>query len=295
MQNYARVITDDPTDRELDYSIPPSWAGKVYIGSRVKVPLRSREILATVVALVDQPSVPEPKIMSALVSESPILNKSLLALARWMAEYYCCPVESAIRSLLPEVIRKAKLGFKRERIISLSGEILETELKALETKAPRQAQVLRFVIERAEPIGWRDLQQRAATTDRTIQQLVDRHLLQVELETTDRDPYADERFVSNSALQLNAEQKIVLEAVVQSVETRDNRPILLHGITGSGKTEIYLQAIDYCLTHGLGALVLVPEISLTPQTVERFKMRFQKFITLGYLASCKNPSPETIR
>src|SRR6202048_844858 len=139
MQNYARVITDDPTDRELDYSIPESWVGKVYIGSRVKVPLRSREILATVVALVDTPSVPEPKIISGLISESPILNKSLLALARWMAEYYFCPVESAIGSVLPEVIRKAKLGFKRERIVRIGREIIESEFKTLEVKAPRQA------------------------------------------------------------------------------------------------------------------------------------------------------------
>ena len=132
MQLYARVVTDDPTDKELDYSIPQSWAGKVYIGSRVKVPLRSREILATVVALVDIPSVPEPKFISALVSESPILNKSLLALARWMAEYYCCPVESAIRSLLPEVIRKAKLGFKRERIVSINRGISGDGTRSLE-------------------------------------------------------------------------------------------------------------------------------------------------------------------
>src|ERR1700730_4331912 len=160
MQNYARVITDDPTDKELDYSIPPSWAGKVHNGSRVKVPLRSREILATVVALVDTPSVPEPKIIAALTSESPILNKSLLALARWMAEYYCCPVESAIRSLLPEVIRKAKLGFKRERIVLVNPKISEAELKALEAKAPRQAHVLRFAIEINEPIRGKDVQKR---------------------------------------------------------------------------------------------------------------------------------------
>jgi primosomal protein N' (replication factor Y) (superfamily II helicase) len=275
MQTYARVITDDPTDKELDYSIPQSWAGKVHIGSRVKVPLRSREILATVVALVDTPSVPEPKIISALISESPILNKSLLALARWMAEYYCCSVESAIRSLLPEVIRKAKLGFKRERIVSVNREIAATELKTLESKAPRQAQVLRLVIEVGEPIRWRELQQRAATTDRTIQQLIDRGLLQVELETADRDPYANERFIPNAALELNTEQSEALKTVVQSVEARETRPILLHGVTGSGKTEIYLQAIDHCLKQDLGALVLVPEISLTPQTVERFKMRFQ--------------------
>ena len=275
MPDYARVITDDPTDKELDYSIPESWAGKVHIGSRVKVPLRSREILATVVALVDTPSVPEPKIILGLVSENPILNKSLLALARWMAEYYCCPVESAIRSLLPEVIRKAKVGFKRERIVSLGREISETELQSLEVKAPRQAQVLRFLIEEAGPIRWRELQQRVSTTDRTIQQLVGRNLLQVEFETTDRDPYGSERFVSSTALEMNPDQKKALEMVVRSVEARDNRPILLHGVTGSGKTEIYLQAIDHCLKQDLGALVLVPEISLTPQTVERFKMRFQ--------------------
>src|SRR3984893_248038 len=275
MQNYARVITDDPTTTRSDYSIPHSWAGKVHIGSRVKVPLRSREILATVVALVDTPSVPEPKTISALISESPILNKSLLALARWMAEYYCCPVESAIRSLLPEVIRKAKLGFKRERIISVSREFSQEELQALEVKAPRQAQVLKYVLELAEVIRWRELQERAATTHRTVQQLGDLGFLQVKFENTDRDPYANEHFVSSVAIQLNSEQKNALEMVVQAVDARDNRPILLHGVTGSGKTEVYLQAIDRCLKQDLGALVLVPEISLTPQTVEHFKMRFQ--------------------
>jgi primosomal protein N' (replication factor Y) (superfamily II helicase) len=275
MQHYARVITDDPTDKELDYSIPPSWTGKVQIGSRVKVPLRSREILATVIALVDTPSVPNAKNISALISESPVLNNSLLTLARWMAEYYCCPVESAIRSLLPEVIRKAKLGFKQERIVSVNREVSQTELGALEKKAPRQAHVLRAAMEVGVPIRWRKFQQNAGTTDRTIQQLVDRGLLRVELEKTERDPYANESFIPSLPLVLNPDQKQALDLVVQSVDARDNRPILLHGITGSGKTEVYLQAIDHCLKQDFGALVLVPEISLTPQTVERFKMRFQ--------------------
>jgi len=275
MQRYARVITDDPTDKELDYSIPPAWAGKVQIGSRVKVPLRSREILATVVALVDTPSVPKAKNISALISESPVLNNSLLTLARWMANYYCCPVESAVRSLLPEVIRTAKLGFKQERVVSATREISETELGDFQKKAPRQAHVLRAAIEVGIPIRWRELQQNARTTDRTIQHLVDRGLLRVDLEKSERDPYANESFIPSVPMALNSDQKRVLDLVVQSVDAKDYRPILLHGITGSGKTEIYLQAIDHCLKQGFGALVLVPEISLTPQTVERFKMRFQ--------------------
>jgi len=275
MQLYARVVTDEPTDKELDYSIPESCIGKVHVGSRVKVPLRSREILATVVALVDTPSVSEPKLISALISDTPILNKSLLALARWMAEYYCCSVEAAIRSVLPQVIRKAELGFKRERIVSVNNEISEEGLQGFRAKAPRQADVLQFAIAVAEPLPWRELLLRAATTDRTIQHLVDRGFLRVQLETANRDPYANERFVPSTALELNSDQKQALEIVIQSVKAGDSRPILLHGITGSGKTEVYLQAIALCLSQGLSALVLVPEISLTPQTVEHFKMRFQ--------------------
>jgi primosomal protein N' (replication factor Y) (superfamily II helicase) len=274
MQLYARVITDEPTTKELDYSIPESCIGKVHVGSRVKVPLRSREILATVVALVDAPSVNEPKPIVALISDSPILSKSLLALARWMAEYYCCSVEAAIRSVLPQVIRKAEVGFKRARIVSVNNAISEEGLQRFRAKAPRQAHVLQFAIAVAEPLQWRELQLRAATTDRTIQHLVDRGFLRVELETANRDPYANERFVPSTAYELNSDQKQALEIVIQSVKAGDSRPILLHGITGSGKTEVYLQAIAHCLRQGLSALVLVPEISLTPQTVEHFKMRF---------------------
>src|SRR6516225_8776185 len=131
MQHYARVITDDPTDKELDYTVPEPWVGKVHVGSRVKVPLRSREILATVVALVDTPSVPDPRFFLELISERPILSKSLLRLARWMADYYCCPVEVAIRSVLPQVIRKAELGFKKERVLTVSREIPKEELATL--------------------------------------------------------------------------------------------------------------------------------------------------------------------
>jgi primosomal protein N' (replication factor Y) len=275
MHRYARVITDDPTDKELDYAIPELWAGKVHIGSRIKVPLRSREILATVVALVDTPSVASAKNILAIVSETPIMSGSLLELARWMADYYCCSIESAIRSVLPQVIRKAELGFKRERYVSIQRRPTEDELLQLETRTPRQAAVLKVALAETEPILWRELQLRAMTTDKTIQQLVNRGWLVVQMEIAARDPYAGERFVPNIALTLNQSQSISLSAVIASIESKNSQPILLHGVTGSGKTEIYLQAIHECLASGRGALVLVPEISLTPQTVERFKMRFR--------------------
>src|SRR5262249_55348657 len=134
MQHYARVITDDPTDKELDYAIPEPWVGKVHVGSRVKVPLRSREILATVVAPVDTPSVRYQRFVLDLIDEGPILTESLLRLARWMADYYCCPIEPAIRSVLPQVIRKAEIGFKRERVLTADRAIPQEELSKLETR-----------------------------------------------------------------------------------------------------------------------------------------------------------------
>src|ERR1700737_2711054 len=263
MQQYARVITDDPMDKELDYAIPEPWAGKVHIGSRIKVPLRSREILATVVALVDSPSVPNPRFFSELISERPILTKSLMGLAWWMAGYYCCPVEAAIRSILPQVIRKAELGFKRERVLTVNREISGEELPKLAAKAPRQAEVMRIAMEITAPVRWRELQLRAATTDRTIEKLVDRDWLRVDLENSPRDPFANEQFVQSTPLTLNPSQREALETIIQSIGTRDARPILLHGITGSGKPELYFQEIHHCLQQGLGALMLVPEISLT--------------------------------
>src|SRR5579864_6327685 len=105
MPLYARVVTDDPTNKELDYLVPAPWESKIHVGSRVKAPLRSRDSLATVVALVDESAAPGIKSLTALVSEEPVLDAHMLQLTRWMADYYCCPLDAAVRCALPQVIR----------------------------------------------------------------------------------------------------------------------------------------------------------------------------------------------
>ena len=97
MPLYARVVTDDPTNKELDYLVPPPWESKVHVGSRVKVPLRSRNSFATVVELVAESAAPGIKTVTGLVSEEPVLDPRMLQLARWMADYYCCPLDAAVR------------------------------------------------------------------------------------------------------------------------------------------------------------------------------------------------------
>ena len=276
MQRYARVVTDDPTDKELDYFIPPAWKSKVHVGSRIKVPLRNREVLATVTAILDETAAPNPRAIAQLLSEKPILNAELLRLARWMSEYYCCSVEAAIRSTLPQVIRHASLGFKRTRTVQVARRPDPVELEQLATRAPRQAEIFRLLLNETGPIRWSDLVEQGKTTDRTIQQLVKRGWLEIHFETHDRDPFAADQYVPTQPIPLNAAQSAALSIVITTMQEENRKPILLHGVTGSGKTEIYLQAIKECLDLGRGALVLVPEITLTPQTVERFKARFPR-------------------
>ncbi|HEY0790107.1 MAG TPA: DEAD/DEAH box helicase, partial [Chthoniobacterales bacterium] len=274
MQRFARVITDDPTDKELEYVIPDGWTNKIQAGSRVKVPVRSREMLATVVALAETASFPDLRPISAIVSPEPVLSQAMIDLARWMADYYCCTLDVAFRSAIPQVIRRAEVGFKRERFLEPVRELSAEEQAKLDRRSPRQAAVYHQLLGATAPVRWADARHEAGTTDRTLQQLVERGLVKVSVQNAGRDPYGDETFIPSQPLELNAEQHAALKLVLASVEACDSRPILLHGVTGSGKTEVYLQAIQECLRGQRGALVLVPEISLTPQTVERFKMRF---------------------
>jgi primosomal protein N' (replication factor Y) len=111
--------------------------------------------------------------------------------------------------------------------------------------------------------------------NQTLRALAKRGLIELREEAVERDPHADEEFIATTNLELNAEQVLALSKITAALATPDTaKPILLHGVTGSGKTELYLQAIRTALERGRSAIVLVPEISLTPQTVERFKSRF---------------------
>src|SRR5207237_6932412 len=120
-----------------------------------------------------------------------------------------------------------------------------------------------------------DLLRQTSLDNQTLRALVKRGLAELREEAVVRDPHADEQFVATSNLVLNPEQLLALKEITQALDLPESAsPILLHGVTGSGKTEIYLQAIRAALERGRSAIVLVPEISLTPQTVEGFKGRF---------------------
>src|SRR3984893_4778292 len=272
---YVRVIIDRAIQRQLDYSVPETLAERIGIGSRVRVPFRDKSALATVLATLDQSDAKGIRPIEALVGEAPILSGSLLELAKWMSAYYCCPLETVMRSLLPQVIRRAEVGWKKQLVVQPLAKIEPDKIDNLRKRAPRQAELLEAIAKLEKPMLAAQLLRNVSSDNQTLRALAKRGLIELREEAVERDPHGDEQFIATANLEVNPEQAIALTKISEALAAPETaKPILLHGVTGSGKTEIYLQAIRTALERGRSAIVLVPEISLTPQTVERFKSRF---------------------
>ncbi|MEF3305758.1 primosomal protein N' [Paenibacillus sp. GYB003] len=140
--------------------------------------------------------------------------------------------------------------------------------------AKRQKELLLFFAEHPEPVPLAELTDKLGVGAGTVKSVAEKGWLAVKEREVFRDPYAGKAFARTAPLPLTEQQRGVLKPIAETLDRRDHRVFLLHGVTGSGKTEVYLQAIQTCLDQGREAIVLVPEISLTPQMVERFKGRF---------------------
>ena len=128
---YVRVVVDRAIHRELDYSVPESLAGRVGIGSRVRVPFREKSALATVVAIPEQSEAKGIRSIEAIIGDAPVLSEQLLELARWIGTYYCCPTETVMRSVLPQVIRRAEVGWKKQLFVQPARDVNEAEFEKL--------------------------------------------------------------------------------------------------------------------------------------------------------------------
>ncbi|MFC5532343.1 primosomal protein N' [Cohnella yongneupensis] len=161
-----------------------------------------------------------------------------------------------------------------QTVFAPDADKLRQAMAELPARARKQHEVLAYLADNPEPIAVERLAEALGTTSSTIRALADRGLIEVRAVTEDRDPYANRHFPPSVPMTLTPAQAEAIAPIIDALDSRDHRAFLLHGVTGSGKTELYLQSIDRCLSSGREAIVLVPEISLTPQMVERFKSRF---------------------
>lgn len=270
----ARVLVDGMNDMVLDYAIPEGMEG-VTRGSRVEVPLRARGTTGTVLALVP----PDPewanrlRPLRRLVNNEPVVSPVLMDVAEWAARYYAVPVEQMIRCIVPEPVRQERHEEKTRKVIVLQNWPDDDTLNKINRRAPRQAGILRYLHaseNKREPLT--DLGGTAALAP--CRALEKAGYVRIEDEQVHRDPAGNEEFAPTRPLELNEEQAAALREINAAFDSGETRPILLQGVTGSGKTEVYLQAAQRAMAQGKGVLILVPEISLTPQTMARFKGRF---------------------
>lgn len=277
----ARVTLDVAVRREFDYLVPEELEPSVHEGTRVKVPFGPREVMGVVTAVLDESPHGNLREIIKTVGGQALVTPPILRLVRWIADYYCCAPEIAMKAVLPDAVRKEEEGWRERlyvRALPQHGE---------PPKLTKRQEDLWTIVEEWRELPLQELVRLAGTTSATIRKLEDKGLVSIAPQISERDPYAKEHILPTQPLELNEQQATALESIVESMERlakRDDdeaKPVgdnvfLLHGVTGSGKTEVYLQAIAHALGQGKGAIVLVPEISLTPQTVERFKARFSQ-------------------
>lgn len=265
---YAEVVLELPIEKKFDYLIPEGLVNSINTGMRAWVPFGNRRIPGYIVGIKDTSLHKEVKPLLKLIDKISLLSPPLINLAEWISTYYFCSLGKVFKSMLPVRVRQItpkKDELKYVRVINPKADI-----SLLEKKAPKQAEVMRILNAQSTAIKLMDLARMAKTTPAIVNSLYKKGRIEIYAGKIDRDPYKLETFQTTFPHQLNEEQ---LNAY-NIIREMDKGVVLLQGVTGSGKTEIYIQAIADILGKGKGAIVIVPEISLTPQTVERFKSRF---------------------
>src|SRR5437660_426649 len=268
---YADVALPVPVPRSYTYLIPAELAERVVPGSRVVVPVQRRQVVGLVVAVdVPAPEVPARPIAVAPDGE-PVLSAALIELGRWIGSYYGAPLGLALRALLPgalwSVQRPAGPPEQAERVLVLT-EALPSLLER--ERAFRSAPKRRVCYEALEALGGsapvRHLVDRLGLTRAGLDGLVQQRLAPYTDVPRARAPFAGRS--SPPPPSLTEGQRAVVAGIAA---TPPDIPVLIHGVTGSGKTLVYLDLLRSVVASGQGAILLVPEIALTPQTVARVR------------------------
>lgn len=277
----ATVVVDQAVGKGLDYAIPEDLRGKVRPGVRVAVPLRQGMAKGTVFALKEKSDVPRLAELSALLHEQPHFTPDLLELAHWMARYYCTPLDKVVKMLLPSPVRK-DVRAREQLWVKASGSSAQLIAYCTQARerAPAHAQLLDVLLRFPKGMFLSELKERARVSDSVVQALLKQGVIRTKRVHGDYSLLSSCDVFPSKPKQLNEEQSQALKDITCDLAAQEFRVRLVHGITGSGKTEVYLQAIAHALSLGKQVLLLIPEIALAEQTLSMVRGRFREKVVL---------------
>ncbi len=279
---FAEVVVPIPVDKSYTYRVPEALLGRLRRGMRVLVPFGARLVRGYCVGLPDKCEVPSPKEIVRILDEETVLDETMLQLTRWVASYYFCSWGQALDAALPSGVRRGTMSRRSVTVrLAVRPEEVQSHIARLGARAVKQQRVLRLLAagetDGATPA---ELAKAAHCTVGVIDALRRKGLLAYESREAEEDWTDGEEIAPPSSHVLTEEQQAALLAIRRCLGGARPLGFLLHGVTGSGKTEVYLRAIQDVVNEGKQAIVLVPEISLTPQTVRRFRERFERVAVL---------------
>ena len=266
-------------NRIFDYNVPSEMQGTICVGDRVLVPFGNKKTYeeGLIVGLKENTQYKVKDI--AKIQEGIKLTEENIDLAKLMARRYFCNISDCIKLMLPPgTLNKnidSRVKDKTLNFVYLKKDIeeIEEDIENRVIKSEKQKRVLNFLIQN-EGIQTTELEIITDTTNSVLKALEKKEYIEIIEEKVERNPFLNKDIKHTKKLKLTEEQQNAFNKIDETINNNENKEFLLYGVTGSGKTEIYLQLIEKIIQKNKTAIVLVPEISLTPQMVERFIARF---------------------
>ena len=281
MVAFAHVALNLPLDQLFTYAVPEPYRDRLRAGMRVLVPFGPRQIGGTCVEVLDHDPGFACKAMAGFVDDETLFSREMIRTAKWLARRYGASLGEALDAALPFAVRS---GGKRRRVLVASVNLPEGDVynavAALQEKFEKQARTLRLLAEAGEPLEVRELCRRAKVGESPVRTLHKKGLVALSHREQARDPLFSVAVKREPGKNLNADQQRAVDAIDTALERGRSAGFVLFGVTGSGKTEVYLQSLATAVAAGRQGIVLVPEIALTPQTVARFRSRFDRVAVL---------------
>jgi primosomal protein N' (replication factor Y) len=308
-----RVAFETAADSEFDYGVPDEvWP--IQVGQRVQAPFGRKNKLEK--GFCVESDIPfeqsfaahnkgrKLKTIKSIIEKEPLINTELMELARWISSYYVCPLGQVLAAMVPAAVKKGA-GVKTQQYVYLTISSTEAEKTIDELRGKKQKHIIKHLLEQQafDPDSGMDTQNllKAADCSRnTLKRLVEKHLLKIAHKTILTSLPAIPNGISVKSeghILLNDDQQKALDSINAQTKSGKFNVTLLHGVTDSGKTELYIRAIQKVLQNGESAIVLLPEIALTAQTVQRFNERFEKIAVMhsGLTAAQRNVQWQKIK